>query len=129
VKRRELTRKISKHWPNLVQYIYASDSEYADGIKASDVHKYWHRWKYGFLGFGGAPLYHEEGQDCDDLVRDFIVRFRAKYREDNKALPIFFTGSDGHAYASYLNESGEINTIDLRDGKLYPIEAFVLEML
>lgn len=124
----EFCQKIHDRWPQLNRPTIPADLIYADGIDDELVHKFWKRWKYGFLGFGGAPLYVEEGQDCDDLVRGFIVKFRHKYCVKGEAKPIFYTGWNGHAYCSYINQDGHVVSIDLRDGKLYQIESFIVEM-
>lgn len=118
---------IRNKWPK-VHWFHVSDSEY-EPINDDDIAKYWHRWKYGFLGFGGAPIYETESQDCDDLVRDFIVRFRRKHKIKDVGRAIFYTAWNGHAYVSYVNQDLQVKSIDLNDGKLHEIESFVVEML
>ena len=122
-----LSTIIKMQWPD-VNFVCA-DRDYSDGIDDEDVRKYWHKWKFGFLGFGGQPLYKNESQDCDDLVRHFIVKFRRNNKVKNHALPIFYTGWKGHAYCSYINQYQDVKSMDLRDGKLYEIESFVVEMV
>jgi len=122
-----LSRLIKEVWPS--QRVRCSDHTYMDGIEDKLVHKYWKRWKFGFFGFGGQPLYKNESQDCDDLVRDFIVKFRRKHKVKNRALPIFYTAWNRHAYCSYLNQDQVIKSIDLRDGELYEIKSFIVEMV
>ena len=122
-----LSKIIKAKWP--ARMFLCADQDYVDGLHDGDVRKYWHRWKFGFLGFGGQPLYKNESQDCDDLVRHFIVKFRRNNKVKNYALPIFYTAWNKHAYCSYLNQNQEIKSIDLRDGKLYEIESFVVEMV
>ena len=123
----ELSKAIKAKWST--QMFLCADQDYTNGIDDKLVHKYWKRWKFGFLGFGGQPLYKNEAQDCDDLVRHFIVNFRRKYKVKNRALPIFYTGWKGHAYCSYINQYQDVKSIDLRDGKLYEIDSFVVEMV
>ena len=127
ISRLGISMLISTRWPNLT--VNCSDRVYADGIDSKLVHKAWRRWKFGWLGFGGQPLYKDESQDCDDLVRNFIVYFRRKYKVKAKAQPIFYTAYAGHAYVSYIDENKEVKSMDLRVGKLYEIESFIVEML
>ena len=123
----ETRKTIRKRWPALSPI--AADRDYADGIDSKLIHKAWKKWKFGFLGFGGQPLYKDESQDCDDLVRHFIVYFRRKYKVKAKAQPIFYTAYAGHAYVSYIDENQVVQSMDLRNGKMCEIESFIVEML
>ncbi|NCC50230.1 MAG: hypothetical protein EOM20_03345 [Spartobacteria bacterium] len=101
--------------------IRTTDVTYADGIDAGLIAKEYRKWKYGTLGlFAPAPLYHKEGQDCDDEVRAFVVWFRRRNRIEGKALPIFHLGDIAHAYVGYVAESGDVRVLDLNDGILKP---------
>ena len=129
------TRKIIlQRWPTL--RVNCADRVYADGIDSEFVRKFWKRWKFGFLGFGGAPLYLFESQDCDDLVRHFLVRhfivqfkLKRKAKKKGEAQPMFYTGWNGHAYVSFITLDMQVQSMDLRNGKMCEIESFIVEML
>jgi len=128
MKANSLLEMIFEKWP-AINHARATDRVYADGIYGEEIQKLWRRWKFGFLGFGGAPIYLKEAQDCDDLARDFIVYIRKKLCSKGKAQPVFYVSDGKHAYISYCNNHGVLSVFDPRDGRYYDPKIKFVEMI
>jgi hypothetical protein len=118
---------IVRRWVD-VHHVYAADRLYADEIKDEVVRKLWHKWKYGWLGFGGQPLYVEEAQDCDDLARDLVVYIRRKLLKNGVSQPVFYCIDATHAYIAYFC-GGRIKVLDPNDGTLCDPQIYHVEMV